>query len=386
MEITFADLAAISAQCEREIYARVVYEMLQQFTQGFFAGGFLVTRVTATQVSVAAGNGFYQDLTQVAPEPTMRPLYLAAASAQNITGPDASNPRWDIVCVRANRANTVSASRKYKAATTGDISTQTLVTETDWASDVLIVAGTPAGSPAAPATPAGYVKIATLVVTAVSGIAASGAITDQRTILPVGGTVQYNTLGFAKLTAGAAVPMNTLLANIDSQLAAGGGGGGGGLRWSADGVTDGAVVDQIYNNRVAYFPNAATVRMCASFQVPAGYVTGNQISVYVSFFTPDTSGNMKMKTVSTLVRQNTDAMNSTTNQRSSTNTQLTNTIANAPRRVLFDLTSSIGQVNGVAVTAGDIIHVEMTRDYGSETSAGASEVAMILDTYEPKLN
>jgi len=200
MEITFADLAAISAQCEREIYARVVYEMLQQFTQGFFAGGFLVTRVTATQVSVAAGNGFYQDLTQVAPEPTMRPLYLAAASAQNITGPDASNPRWDIVCVRANRANTVSASRKYKAATTGDISTQTLVTETDWASDVLIVAGTPAGSPAAPATPAGYVKIATLVVTAVSGIAASGAITDQRTILPVGGTVQYNTLGFAKLT------------------------------------------------------------------------------------------------------------------------------------------------------------------------------------------
>lgn len=387
MEITFSDLSAVASQHEREIYDRVLFEMLQEYTGGFFGSGFLVSRVSSTQLSVAAGSGFYLDNTQVDPEPQMRPLYLPAASAQNIAAPDATNNRIDIVCVRPNRANAITASRHYEDPVTKAISLQNLVIETDWLADVQVVTGTPSGSPAVPATPAGWTKVAEVVVTAVSGIAATGAITDKRTKLPVGGDIVYNTLGFNKLTAGATTKMSQLLSDIDGALSGTGGAmnSPGGLHWTADGVSDGAVTGVTSNCRVAFFPNGATVRMVGTFQVPNGYVAGRQIQLYASFFTADSSGNMLMRTTATLVRQNTDAISSTTNQRASTNAQLTNTVANAPRRVLFDLTDATGNINAVAVSPGDLIHVEVTRAYGSESVPGASEVQMLLDSAEMKL-
>jgi len=387
MEITYSDLSAVASQHEREVYERVLYELLQEFSAGFFSGGFLVSRTSSTQVSVAAGTGFYLDNTQVDPEPQFRMLYLPTASAQNVAAPDNTNNRIDIVCVRPNRTNAVSASRHYKDPVTGVISLQTLVTETDWLADVEIVTGTPAGSPVAPATPSGWTKVAEVTVTAVTGIAVSNSITDKRTKLPVGGDVVYNTLGFNKLTAGATTKMSQLLSDIDTALsgAAGNMNSPGGMHWSQDGVADGAVIAAVSNNRCAAFPNATTVRVCGAFQVPSGYVAGRQISLLASFFTPDSSGNMLMQTVATLVRQNVDAISSTTNQRTSTNTQLTNTVANAPRRVTFDLTDTTGKINGASVSAGDIIHVEVTRNYAGETSAGASEVQMLLDSAEMKL-
>jgi hypothetical protein len=386
MEITYSDLSAVASQHEREIYDRVIWEMLQEFSVGFFGGGFLVSRVSSTQVSVAAGSGFYLDNTQVDPEPQMRPLYLSVASPQNIAAPDATNSRIDIVCTRPNRANAVTASRHYEDPVTKAISLQNLVIETDWLADVQVVTGTPSGSPAAPATPAGWTKVAEVVVTAVSGIAASGAITDKRTKLPVGGDIVYNTLGFNKLTAGATTKMSQLLSDIDGGLSGiAGAAPCGGFHWTADGVADGAVTGVTSNCRVAFFPSAATVRMVGTFQVPNGYVAGRQIQLYASFFTADASGNMLMRTVATLIRQNTDAISSTTNQRTSTNAQLVNTVANAPRRVLFDLTDSTGNINGVAVSPGDLIHVEVTRAYASESVSGASEVQMLLDSAEMKL-
>lgn len=384
MEITSGDLSKINPSLERELYDRVIFEMLQENTDGFFAAGFLVTRVSATQVQVAAGVGFQADASQVSPEAQHRMLYLPAATTANITSPDATNPRIDLVCVRNNRTNSATASRKFKAPTTGTITTETLVTETDWLADVLIVAGTPAGSPVAPAVPTGYLKIATLTVSALTGIAASGAVTDNRSILPVGPNLLLDTTGFSKLTAGVNTKLKTLLTDIDAGLASGGGGGGG-LRWQSQ-TADGAVQDFENGEQVFYFPNGVAAKATVMMQVPNGYVAGKQISVLLTCYTTDATGNMKMKTVTTLIRQNTDAIDSVTNQYSSTNAQLTNTVAKAPRRITFDLTDSTGKVNAVSVSPGDILKIELTRDYGNETAAGASDVRFLPSATEPKLS
>lgn len=384
MEITYNDLSAINTEHEKELYDRVLLELLQNFTAGVFGGAFAVTRTSATQVQVAPGNGFFQDTTQVAPEPQLRPLLVAVAQTLNVASPDATNPRIDIVCIAPGRANSLSASRKYKDPNTSVISSQTLVVETDWASTLTVVTGTPAGSPAVPATPAGYMKLAEVAVTAVSGIAASGALTDKRVQLPVGPYLVFNTVGFNKLTPGTAVQMKQLLSDIDAGLSSGGGGGGG-LRWQAQ-TADGAVQDFENGEQVFFFPSATAAKSTVMMQVPNGYVAGKQISVLLTCYTPDSSGNMKMKTTTTLIRQNTDAIDSVTNQYSSTNAQLTNTVAKAPRRITFDLTDSTGKVNAVSVSPGDILKIELTRDYGNESSAGASDVRFLPSATEPKLS
>lgn len=384
MEITFGDLSAINTEHEKELYDRVLFEMLQEFTAGVFGGAFAVTRVSATQVQVAAGNGFFQDTTQATPEPQLRPLFLAALQTLNVASPDATNPRIDIICIAPGRANTLTASRKYKDPTTSVISSQNLNVETDWSPTLQVVTGTPGATPAVPATPAGYMKLAEVLVTAVSGIAASGAITDKRTQLPVGPYLVFNTVGFNKLTAGTAVQLKQLLSDIDAGLS-GGGGGGGGMRWQAQ-TADAAVQDFENGEQIFLFPNATAAKATVMFQVPNGYVAGKQITVLLTCYTPDATGNMKMKTVTTLIRQNTDAMSSVTNQHASVNAQLTNTVASAPRRISFDLTDASGLVNAVAVNPGDILKIELTRDYTNETAPGASDVRFLPSATEPKLS
>jgi hypothetical protein len=59
-----------------------------------------------------------------------------------------------------------------------------MIIQKDWEADVVITAGTPHASPSVPSTPAGYIKIAEVLVTAVTGIASSGDVTDTRSSMP----------------------------------------------------------------------------------------------------------------------------------------------------------------------------------------------------------
>jgi hypothetical protein len=183
-EIKFTDFNVMTSPLERELYDRVLRELMGRRSDVFFAGSFKVTRTNATTISVAAGNGIQYDSSQDDPEPNYRPLYLPSAAAASITSAHATYNRIDIVCVKANRATTLTESRNVKALGDATISAQSLACQKDWLADVVITAGTPSGSPATPSTPSGYIKIATLVVTAVTGIAASGAITDNRVLMP----------------------------------------------------------------------------------------------------------------------------------------------------------------------------------------------------------
>lgn len=219
-ELLYGDLNKIGPLVERELYDRVLYEMLQRTVDGFFAGGFLVTRTNSTTLSVAAGLGIQSDGAQVSPEPTKRPLYRSAAVAASISTPHATLNRIDIISVKAARATTLSESRRYKATEDAAPVSTSFVVEDDWQADVVVTAGTASGSPVAPATPAGYIKIAEIVVTAVTGIAASGAITDKRTILGYGENTQIDTSAFTGVTTKAAgTKLKTVLSELDGLTA-----------------------------------------------------------------------------------------------------------------------------------------------------------------------
>ena len=107
----------------------------------------------------------------------------------------------------------------------------------------------------------------------------------------------------------------------------------------------------------------------ATITVPAGYFSGNKISIRMKFYSKSySSGNDLMTTVSTLIRTGTDAATSTTNQRTSTNTAVTPAGSEIPYLVTFDITDTTGHINGVAVSAGDTINVQLTRGTDTDTS------------------
>lgn len=195
-EVIFQDLNDSQTHVRRELYDRVIYHMLQKQGLGFFQDSFKVLFVDGTHVNLTAGAGFQLDGTQISPEPTHRLYYLPAISPQVLATPDGTNPRHDLVCVKAIRQNTLSESRNFKDGITGNISASSTVTETDWLSDVVIVTGTPAGSPTDPAVPSGYEKIATILVAAISGVAGQGSITDNRAIIPAGDQLYIDTTAF----------------------------------------------------------------------------------------------------------------------------------------------------------------------------------------------
>lgn len=206
-EIIYQDLNNIAAAIEKELLERVAYELGCRQENFCFSDSFLVSYVSSTSVSVAAGIGMQTDSSQTDPESKKRLLYLASAATKSLSAADPSNPRIDIVCIKANRATIGTDSRNFKDVD-DTLSVVSFDVETDWASDVLVVTGTPAGSPSAPATPAGYIKIATLAVAAATGLPASGGITDNRTVfLPGSSRMAYVT----KTAAYTATPMDEMI-------------------------------------------------------------------------------------------------------------------------------------------------------------------------------
>lgn len=155
-----------------------------------------------------------------------------------------------------------------------------------------------------------------------------------------------------------------------SWIPLGGGGGGSSMKWE-EGAE--APVRQIENGVGAYlFPDAIDAYLYTAVRVPTSYTAGRPIAMKISIYDSSESGTVLMKTVATLIRNGTDAITSTTNQRTSTNAALTLGAGtnNEPNSVTLDLTSSIGQVNAVAVAAGDLLLVRLTRDYSNDTSTG----------------
>ena len=411
-EIIFEDLNAVSKAMLREYNDRLLYEMVQRKTDAFFGDSFLVEFATSTSITVRPGAGFQDDQTQANPEPTKRLLYKAASSSVSIPTPDASLDRIDIVIVKATEKDDISATRKFKDAILLTISNQNLVVQKDWDLDLQIVAGTPSATPSEPAVPAGYIKLASLFVTTVTGLAGAGAVTDSRINLPLAGDVLIDSLAYVSdgMTTGAETKLKTLLTEMDAQhlngnlqrnrwpeltpaqvtafgnpaagyqfmynkdgtyfakdssgtetpLGSGAGGGGGGLEWNGpDGFEP---PDAEENGEFVYlFEEGQSNKLVVWLKVPQGYLAGRQIQMYHSLYSPSAADDWKMQTLSTLVRKNFDAVTDVTNQLTTNTGDITNTIASQYRQVTTDITNASGEINSVVVQPGDLIKVELSR-------------------------
>lgn len=147
------------------------------------------------------------------------------------------------------------------------------------------------------------------------------------------------------------------------------GGGGGSLTWKENaGNAPVATVESFVESHL--YASAQSQELYALIKVPNSYTSGRQITMKLEFYSPDSSGTALLQTLTTLVRKTTDAISSTTNQRTSTNSAVTLSggTVNIPQEITLDLTSSTGQVNAVAVSAGDLLIVKLTRGTDTATS------------------
>jgi hypothetical protein len=160
----------------------------------------------------------------------------------------------------------------------------------------------------------------------------------------------------------------TTLVSDGTNWTSSGGGGGGSLQWVEAALSPSPVVAnniQVYN-----FQAADTQYLYALIKVSQSYAPGNPIKLRMTFYSPDSSGTALVSSLATLIRPGTDAITSTTNQRTSTNAAVTLSggTVNIPQNLILDLTSSTGQINAVSVSAGDLILVRLTRGTDTATS------------------
>lgn len=147
----------------------------------------------------------------------------------------------------------------------------------------------------------------------------------------------------------------------------GSGGGGAGFTWKE--MSSAAPVAFEENGEIPYLFGAGQAQeLYAAIKVPQSYSAGTQIKIYVSAYSPSASGNILMQAQSTLIRKATDAFTSTTNQRTTSNAALTNTVANMIQEFVLDVTDASGAINGVAVNAGDVIKVRLYRGTDTDTA------------------
>ena len=410
-EIVRNDLNATSKALQREMFDRVVLELVQRAENSFFSDSFLCSFSSANQFIVKKGVGFQTDATQVSPEPQKRLLYRSADVTQLISSPDSVNDRIDIVCLRAALVDELTGSRKYKDATTSVITNQSLVIQKDWQAEILVVDGTPGVSPAAPAVPSGYIKIAEIYVTAVTGIANGAAITDSRALMPIGSSTTVNTTGFQRLPAGSSTSLLALFTSADTflkfayfnyadfdelgadpaapgaskvrlyykggvwygrtasgitPLGSGGGGGGGGANWvGVSGLEP--IPGNEFDEKVWLFEQGAGQKLTLWVKVPTSYLAGRQIKMKGGFYSPSAADQWKVQAVASLVRKNNDAVTSVANQNTSDSGDITNAVANRFNEISLDLSTTLGAINAVAVQPGDLIKIEIERVVPSGT-------------------
>lgn len=151
----------------------------QSFWDGFVArlfggapGGFLGADCLGAKgagdldYTVEAGMGIIP-LTGGDFDPDYTPLYVDVQQTGTADAHDGANPRIDILSLAPLDVDDVSSSVKIKSG--GAINPQTLTTRRRRSFALVYTAGTPAGSPSAPATPAGHLPVAELAVPAAAG-------------------------------------------------------------------------------------------------------------------------------------------------------------------------------------------------------------------------
>lgn len=151
--------------------------------------------------------------------------------------------------------------------------------------------------------------------------------------------------------------------------ALGSSGATGGMSWS-DG--DPAPM-QLFEDGILklVFDQTLAQKATSVVKVPSLYF-GSQIFIKFLFESPDTVGNVSWQIVSTLIRKNVDAMADVSNQNAFSQTfTLGAGTAGVPLEVIANLTDATGKINGVSVSPGDILKLELMRVSTDMSALGA---------------
>lgn len=436
MEVIFQDHNELQGLLLRELYDRVFFEMVQRQEDAFFGDGFSPQFASSNQTTILKGVGFQSDGTVALEEPQKRMLYKGANALVTHAAPDGVNDRIDIIVVSHALVDGPQESRKFKSATSDDITAEQFVTSKDWDSLLEVVAGTPAASPAAPAVPAGKIQIAQVLVSAVTGIANAAAVTDTRTLMPVGALTPVSTLGFLRLTAGAATPTDQLFQEIDALLKDGrmdtniftslglavdapapaiakqrviynkdgilfvresdpeggaisplgsGAGGGGSAVWRGN---TNAPVESYENDELSYkysLDDLGVQRLTLFLKVPSSFIPGRQVQMFFGAYSPGSAGSTwNFQATTSLVRIGQDAVGSVANQNiDSADTDLVSDLANKYQGLVLDLTNGAGQINGFSVQPGDLLKIDLRRSASAGTEE-TEDVRFLPNTTEIK--
>lgn len=144
-------------------------------------------------------------------------------------------------------------------------------------------------------------------------------------------------------------------------------------------VLAGGPAQELENNLIVYlFDDAASQKLSALIRIPEFYIAGTQLNLKLCSYSASSSGTNKFRSTTTLLEPGSSAVTSTTNQHVSTNSALALGSANRVEVHTLDLTDVDGEVNSVAVAAGDLLLVVLERD--SDNDSDTASVRVLADS------
>lgn len=170
------------------------------------------------------------------------------------------------------------------------------------------------------------------------------------------------------------------------------GGSGSGSSGAVGGVTldwsknsdNASVTEYIDGIKFESFDKESLHEIYSIVTVPSGYILGSQIKLKNGqFFNLSTTGNVKFKTETTLIKNDT-VLGTYPNKHNSTNAEVTvNAVANTINSIGdIDLTDATGLINGVAIDVGMKLLIKLLRDNTNETAPAVNDARLLINNFE----
>lgn len=160
----------------------------------------------------------------------------------------------------------------------------------------------------------------------------------------------------------------------------GGGGGGGGANWQPS-LGAGPVESYEYSEKVWLYGVGLTQTLELWVKVPASYSSGSPVTFNGLFYANTASNNWAVFVRAYLIRKNTDAITSITNSVTVTSSNFTNTVVDQIREVSLTIAAA-GTINSVAISAGDILRMQLIRTPPSAGTDFTSDLRFIPSSTE----
>jgi hypothetical protein len=201
-QVVFEDWDRAQKLAERE--QGEILAILFDGATGFFGNDFAVLAAGGLNVQVSVGRGYRNaSIDETDPdEPIYKILQLEDVVAINLDVADPSNGRIDRIVAKEDTDDRDQQVRRYKDATTDNITNENLYKSRFRVSQIQYLPGVPAGSPVAPDTPDTWVSLCTINIAAAAGSIVQGDINDERVLLTIdptlvavtGGTTDHGAL------------------------------------------------------------------------------------------------------------------------------------------------------------------------------------------------